>query len=139
MKTKVPSSFFSRALTLCLLLITAPGCAQTFALNERFDLRVGEYRILNDSGFSIRFIAVEGDGRCPIDATCVWQGDAEVKFEVGEGGPTHTVTLHTSGHRDMPNQVKILGRTISLVKLVPYPEGGKVIGKEDYVATLSVT
>jgi len=135
------NSFVSRALALCLVLITGPCYAQTRALTESFDLLVGESRMLNNSNILIKFIAVENDGRCPIGATCVWGGDAEVKFEVSVDGTSHAMTLHTgAGHPDiMPKEFRIFGVTISLVKLAPYPNDGTAIGRYDYVATLSIS
>lgn len=130
-----------RTIALCLVLITGPCDAQTFALNRSFDLRVGENLRLSDSNFSIKFIEVENESRCAIGATCVWEGDAAAKFEVSAGGASQSITLHTNrGHPDiMPNKLKILGRTISLVKLAPYPGEAAATGRKAYVATLSIS
>lgn len=123
------------------MLISVPCIAQTFAVNEPFDLRVGESRKLTQSDFSIKFIEVENEGRCPSGATCVWEGDAAAKFEVSAGGRSQSMTLHTNRGRPdlMPNKLKVFGRTISLAKLAPYPGEGVASERDAYVATLSVS
>ena len=59
------------------------GCAgnptqpSQFALGESFELRPGASAILQ-GGLTITFDRVESDSRCPMDALCVWAGDAIV-------------------------------------------------------------
>src|SRR5688500_18399437 len=43
-------------------------------------IRIGQTIVVE--GVKVRFSAVESDSRCPIDAICVWQGDAVAVFVV---------------------------------------------------------
>jgi hypothetical protein len=48
-------------------------------------------------GSALAFVARGDDSRCPIDALCVWEGDASVTVRVvGGAGRAGERTLHTS-------------------------------------------
>jgi hypothetical protein len=49
-----------------------------------FTLAEGQTARLDDSDFSVTFVGVPQDSRCPADAMCVWQGEALVVV-----GPAH--------------------------------------------------
>jgi hypothetical protein len=122
-----------------LALVAVPSSAQPFVLNEPFSLGVGDTRKLEESQFSITFVGVEHDGRCPIGVLCVWEGDARARFDVCANGLSQVVTLHTAGREDLPSSIEALGRTISLVNLEPYPHVGVKIRADSYAATLSIS
>lgn len=125
---------------MCLVLIAGSCVAQTFVLNKPFDIGVGESLRLSESVFSIKFVAVENESRCPSGAVCIWQGNAAAKFEVSEGGFPQTITLYThTGHQDMPGELRILGRNIRLVELAPYPRVRVTMAQDAYVATLHIS
>ena len=127
-----------RAAVLCLALFAGPISAQTFALNESFALGVGKTLQLIDSNFSIKFVRVEYDGRCPTGVGCIWQGDAAVQFEIEADGSAQLITLHTVGGSHMPGTMEVLGHTVSLLSLAPYPRWQTITPPEAYVASLYV-
>ena len=63
-----------------------------------------------------RLKSVTDDSRCPVDVTCVWEGDAKVAVEVITPTPRAEHELHTSGrdsreakhgaYRDHPGQAR---------------------------------
>ncbi len=124
---------------LCLALIVGCINTQTVALNESFNLGIGKTLQLSDSGFSIKFIGVKHDGRCPRGVQCIWQGDAAVQFDVKSNGSSQSITLHTAGGGDMPGSIEVLGRTVSLLGLTPYLQSGITTAPKAYVAALSVS
>ena len=81
------------------------------------------------------FDRVASDSRCPMDAICVWAGDATVSLTVSRDGQKVNKELHTQ-----PNgsEATYSGYTIKLVGLAPYPRSDRQIQPKDYVATLSV-
>ena len=80
--------------------------------------------------------AVTDDSRCPVDVTCVWEGDAKVAIEVITPTPRAEHELHTSG-RDS-REATHGAYHITLVKLEPAPRSTATISQGDYRATLVV-
>jgi hypothetical protein len=67
----------------------------------------------------IRFDSVLGDSRCPIDVVCVWEGNAEIAFELEEPGGMHRFSLNT--HAGFARDTVLAGRAIVLIDVLPYP------------------
>ena len=112
-------------------------------------LRVGE-TLRYDGGLKITFLAVRNDSRCPINARCIWAGDAEVVLRVKAGNQAaRKVTLHT---HLKPQTVVIPARifppgtagipksyVISIAGLTPQPEAGKKTLQSDYRLQLDIS
>ncbi len=82
-------------------------------------LKPGDHRTIG--GVAVRFSEVKGDSRCPIDVTCVWQGNAELLFVVGPAagdGPAQLVPLNTGVE---PRSGGALGLRLTLVNVSPDP------------------
>ena len=105
-------------------------------LDEEFNLRAGQTANVGGNALTIAFRRVSGDSRCPMDAVCVWMGDAVVQLDVTVGRMAWTPTeLHT--HLD-PKRTSFREYSIDLVSLLPYPKSDLTIKPEDYVARLRV-
>jgi hypothetical protein len=104
-------------------------------LGRPFELRSGASAIL-DGGPTITFDRVASDSRCPMDALCIWAGDAIVAVSISEGagGSVHR-ELHTEA---AGSEASYLAYSIKLLALAPYPRSDRQIGPGDYVATLAV-
>ena len=107
------------------------------SLSADIQLRVGETAGLDGGFFRVTFIRVAGDSRCPTDATCVWEGDAEARFMIDHErlGPVRT-SLHT--HPDFGHETTAGRYTVRLIDVLPHPtvaEGSS----EDPVAVIRVT
>ena len=86
-----------RALALgsCAFLLGAVRASAAEPGNEK-TLHVGE-TLRYDRGLKITFLAVRNDSRCPINAKCIWAGDAAVVLRVKAGNQAaRRVTLHTN-------------------------------------------
>jgi len=71
--------------------------------------------------YTLRFTAVESDGRCPKQVTCVWPGEANIVIEINDGTDAeqhrinvpalgfHTAILSTDSHK------------VYLKNIEPYP------------------
>src|SRR5262245_10301992 len=104
-------------------------------LGQSFDLRSGASATLQD-GLKVTFNSVQSDSRCPMDAICIWGGDATVKVALSRSGGSHAERdLHTDIGG---SQAAYLSYVIKLVTLAPYPRSDRPILPEDYVATLVV-
>ena len=104
-------------------------------LGTEFTLRVGDRATVADIGVWVRFVEVAGDSRCPLNAFCVWAGDAEVVVETAHlGGQPRLDTLHTA----LQSQLLQFGDfELRLIRLEPYPEAPDTIPADAYAATLT--
>lgn len=66
-------------------------------------------------GVSVRPVSIE-DSRCPMDATCMWAGEAKATIVLVDGMGTSTMPIVLSGE---PVTSEIA--TISLIEVQPYP------------------
>ena len=123
-------------LVLCLLSATAclgRSPAAPTAIDRTVVLAPGQTVHLA-TDVTVGFVAVLGDSRCPINAICVWAGDATVRVTVSSS--------RTSGERDLNTATKTPLRfedlDLSVVELQPYPFAGHPTEPGDYRATLHV-
>jgi hypothetical protein len=132
------------ASVICAVLAVASlslGCGSNPAqpsnlpLGQSFDLRSGSSAALQD-GLRVTFTGVPSDSRCPMDAMCIWAGDAIAKVSLSQsGGSPADLDLHTGAGG---SQASYLGYVITLTVLAPYPRSDRPIRPQDYVATLVV-
>ncbi len=116
----------------------ADGALQLVRLGREFKLRVGQRVALKGTRLQIKFAAVENDSRCPSDVTCVWAGNAAVRFQLSAGRGNKTITLNTSSNSTFVRENEYLGYKVKLVDLSPYPRSDRKIASRDYTATLLV-
>jgi hypothetical protein len=132
-----------RRFTVISILCAALGCGcarsrtqpSPLPLGQSFELRAGASATLQ-SGLTVTFERVGSDSRCPMDALCVWVGDAIVMVSLSQaaGGQVQR-ELHT-----LPtgSEASYLAYSVTLVALAPYPRSDRRIRPEDYEATLIV-
>jgi hypothetical protein len=131
----------------------AAGCDENpvapSPLGQPFDLRAGATATVG-SHLSVTFLRVNSDSRCPMDALCVWAGEAAITIVLAE--PPGTPTIGEGGCKGGSNRAECVlvttpggstashgTHTIRLVQLAPYPSSATPIRGEDYVATLTVS
>ena len=90
----------------------------------------------NKAAVKICLDSILQDSRCPINALCVWQGVAEVKFSLHLNGVAYPFTLATHQITGGTSTTAVVQQfKIFLRNLYPYP--GTSI--EPYYAELEVT
>lgn len=100
-----------------------------------FDLKAGAVSALPD-GARLRFERVQSDSRCPMDALCVWAGDATISVTLNPArGATESREMHT---QPTGSQISYANYTITLTALAPYPRSSQEIRAVDYIATFVV-
>ena len=115
----------------CFNSLTGPDAA----VGRAFDLKAGAVSTLPDGG-RLRFERVQSDSRCPMDAFCVWAGDATISVTLNPvKGPTESREMHTQA---TGSQISYASYTITLTALAPYPRSSQEIRAADYVATFVV-
>ena len=137
-----------RSLAYTGLLVLAAACARTsepvepggiyhVQPGDTVDLRVGESAVLGDGRPRITFVSVEADSRCPVNVTCVWAGDAQVRLDAT--GPTARplrLELHTGVE---PMAVDFAGFTIRLIELTPPRRDPDDVKPSDYSVRLAIS
>ena len=110
----------------------------TAELGREFELKVGQTARLTSVALQLTLRAIEEDSRCPIDAVCIWQGNARARLEaqVGEDGPSAEVKLNTGVQ---PMEAQAHGVTIRLVGVLPAPRSEVQIRPNQYSVLLVVT
>jgi hypothetical protein len=99
-------------------------------------LRVGQAALV-DGVFRVGVQSVPSDSRCPMNADCIWAGDAAVAIVSSTGaGPSYADTVHTTLD---PRSVARGGYAITLIDLTPYPVAAGTIRQDQYAARLHVT
>ena len=105
-------------------------------------LRPGETRRIEDLSIEISLEGVHGDSRCPIDAVCVWAGDATLKLWLRSPRALGRQSFDLSVASDSPagGPVEIVaGIRVELLELAPQPRTTVVIRPSDYRATLQLS
>jgi hypothetical protein len=114
---------------------------KSVALEESFQLKVGESARIETEALEIGFEEVSSDSRCPKGEQCVWAGDATVRIWMQKDSEAReTLELHTAREElNERSEPSYRGYGVRLERLDPYPMSGQAISQEDYQATLQVT
>ena len=135
MKLRAGWAVIALAVSACGLS-TGPSDGPFPEQSAEIELAVGEERSIPGTSLRLRLLDVVEDSRCPVDVTCVWEGNAAVEIGLAAGsGPTHVHVLHTVLE---PRAVDFGGVRVTLVGVAPEPHEGEPIPAEDYVASLRV-
>lgn len=111
--------------------------ARDAALDQEFDIRVGQWVTIEGERLRVTFNRVAEDSRCPEGVQCVWAGNAKVVLRLSKARKrASTMSLNTGVD---PKLAAYRGYEVKLVKLDPYPKEGRPVRKRDYVATLVVS
>jgi hypothetical protein len=130
---------------LALILIPAslgatcggsPTEPTTMSLGQPFDLRAGESAVV-PGGLRVRFDRVVSDSRCPIDAICIWPGEAVLALKLSRGAGA-AVEREVRADSRSP-EISHLEYRIKAIAVAPYPRLDRKTPLEEFVATFTVT
>lgn len=108
-------------------------------VGESFTLAPHRERSIPAIGLVVRLVDVPTDHRCPVDVTCVWEGDAEVVVSVVQNGAARTFRLHTPRDLIGPTAAELdSGHRLQLLGLEPRPVSNRNTPLDEYRATLRV-
>jgi hypothetical protein len=141
MRRSLFTAIFAAALAAATTACGSLVFGEPPVLNEAFELDVLESTTVIGTELTIRFVEVPADSRCPVDVTCVWEGDGVVVLETALDGVEEDVELHTAGdpERDAAKHVDVGPYRIHLLDLAPDPESEVAIPPAAYRVTLRVT
>jgi len=127
-----------RRLGILLALMVACSGATEPTIGSQFQLAFGESVTVPDAAVWLQFTDVVADSRCPLQAQCVWAGDAAIAIEIASslaGGDSRTDTLHTTLD---PQSAALDGYDLHLVRVDPYPVTPGTLPPASYRITLRV-
>ena len=114
---------------------TPGGCP---CLDREFSLKVGAPATIQSEQLEIRMESVGPDSRCPVNVTCVWEGDAQVTIGLSrQAQAPGRLQLHTS--QQFATEGTYLNYRVRLTALMPAPRDGSGIEPGSYAATLVVS
>jgi hypothetical protein len=108
----------------------------TVSLGQPFELRAGESAVV-PGGLRVTFDRVVSDSRCPIDAICVWAGEAVVALTLSRGAGA-AVEREVRADSFSP-EIAHLEYRIRAIGVAPYPRSDRKTPLEEFVATFTVT
>lgn len=85
---------------------------------EAVTLKAGQEKVIRSGKLRVKFQRVVEDSRCPINARCVWAGNARVRLIVSSGRDARTIELNSILS---PKNVDVFGFRFQLESLDPHP------------------
>lgn len=126
----------------CTSLVLLSGCATKFTpytpqipLGQEFALEQGSNARV-DGRWIIEFSGVPEDSRCPMNARCIWEGNARIALMVRDLSNPMDMELELNTSERFDKRKALPGAVVELVHLEPSRMAGAPT--RDYVATLVV-
>ena len=120
-------------LTLITILGLA-GAAMAFQ-TDTVSIKSGQRKSVRNGEFTIKFVSVTEDSRCPVDANCIWAGNAKVQVKITGARGSKTMVMNTNAG---PTGDQFDGWAIYLTELTPAPKSSSKIKPKAYKATFSI-
>lgn len=142
------SVFRYKHMRILLLLFTVSillsSCAETedctgFKLNQEFEIALNKTVRNCSENVSFTLLDIQ-DSRCPIAATCVWEGMIVLKGTFVINGASREIQLSNNPEvSSFPSQFSTSEYSIKLVDVVPFPNIDKVYDTKDQRAILIIS
>ena len=133
----MPSAFLPFLLILTSAFTQPVSRVKEAALDQEFELKLGQQVLIENERLKITFIGVAEDSRCPEGVQCVWAGNGKVLLRLSKTRKRASMMNLNTGVD--PKHDDYRGYDVKLVSLNPYPKKGVKIKKREYVATLVVS
>ena len=141
---------FIALLTVLLSTILYSGCekyqcncscsdedAEELTLNDTIDYKYSKLYCNAEYEIQLSFDSIT-DGRCPIGAMCVWEGNASVKLLIKQDGENDaSFTLNTFD--GFLTDTTVNGIHYELIDMLPYPVIDKDYQLDDYILQLQIS
>lgn len=118
------------------LMLGCVGPSTEVPLEQDFQLGLGQTVTIAGTGQQVTFEAVPEDSRCPVDAVCIWAGNARVALRVSSAGVDSSLALNTGSE---PKTATLGKLRLELRGLEPAPRAATPTPPQAYRVTLRVT
>jgi hypothetical protein len=124
-----------KRLTLILGLLVALAGAATARDPETIKVQLGQSRAAQSGRITVRFISVVEDSRCPMNARCIWAGNARVRLAVSRGRSSRTIVLNSNKGEQ---SAEAFGFKIEFADLQPQKGAPRPMSRRPQTVTLNV-
>jgi len=120
-----------------LLTLTFGGVTIIEAKTQKIvKIQINQQKKVTGTKFTVKFLEMVEDSRCPTGTNCVWAGNAKIKVQVTKNGKAPKILeLNSNG----PETAAFEGHTFKLTALTPHPATNIRINRNGYVATIRIT
>lgn len=126
-----------KKLTACLLFMIVAGAAIPAFAKRHHDVKVGiNKEVEAKGGYTVAFVELIEDSRCPVDVECIWAGNARIKIRVTKNGRSKLFDLNTMERDAVPEYG---GYRFRLTALMPELRSNVRINRNAYEATIEMT
>ena len=112
------------------------GGSQVVSVGDTVQLRYGQSATIGQTGVRVQFSGLAADSRCPIDAICVWAGDAHVQVTVTSPSGSTIYDLHTY---DEPKVAQHGQYRLRLLEVGPSRRSTDNVRPQDYYVVLEIS
>lgn len=111
--------------------------ALALPLNDTVDLKYSELYCNPENELRISFDSLS-DSRCPIGATCFWEGNASFRITIkSDSNESNSFKLNT--HANFLTDTVVNGLHYELIDVFPYPKIDKEYQLDDYILQLIIS
>jgi len=125
-----------KKLLLIFVLLLSVASILSAKSPETVNVRLGQSKAADRGKLTIKFISVVEDSRCPMNARCVWAGNAKIKVSVSIG--RRGAKIFELNSNLQPQIVTINGYQLSLQDLNPQKGQPADWPKRPITATISI-
>ncbi|MEJ7848670.1 MAG: hypothetical protein WKF92_11350 [Pyrinomonadaceae bacterium] len=98
-------------------------------------VQINKQARVSGTKFTVKFLELVEDSRCPTGTNCIWAGNAKIKIQITKNGKAAKILeLNTNG----PETAALDGYIFKLIALTPHPAINIRINRNGYIATISV-
>ncbi len=117
---------------LITFLLGGSAIAQAKGAKE-VRVQVNKQARVSGTKFTVKFLELVEDSRCPIGTDCVWAGNAKIKIQITKNGKSpKIIELNSNG----PETEAVDGYIFKLTALTPHPAINIRINRNGYVAII---
>ena len=148
-----PKSLTQSTLMALSLLFVLPACGQQSSTQpssiksgrsdtsqQSVSLKIGETANLEATGFKLTFVAIKEDSRCPLNTSCIQEGQVTAVLNLSRPSESTIRTIYLTLRALQPglSVQHVEGYDIKLKRVTPYPEAGTAKADRDYIVNLSI-
>ena len=109
----------------------------SFATGDTITVAYQDTVVYSEEGISLAFDSLLSESRCPINAECVWEGDAELRFTFLKDQKNAIIELHSN--TSFTTDTTVFRYHIELIDVHPHPHTDSSYVADDYSAVISIT
>lgn len=106
-------------------------------LNETLEMRYSELYCNPEYEIRLSFDSIQ-DGRCPIGAMCIWEGNGRVQLIIKQGAES-AIRFWLNTHDRFLTDTVVNGLRFELVDMLPYPQVDKDYQLDDYILQINIS